>query len=786
MYADTKRKAALGILTAAVLIGILICFFNVKAAMAAATISVKEINYYDSTITLQVNSGDREVYFSDSKKKTWETIPGAVNSAGTITMDISWIPVTKNYVITFKADKSTGIISVTLPKQADNFKASFNKVKNTVSFSNAGTRTVEWRKKDSSVWNIVNLATMPAELSYLYNNGATIYFRLAPVNGTGIKSVGFRASKEASVTIPRKDAAPSVAIDGSKFSIAGKKGMAYRTVNDDATFSEWTNINSTAELLLKNIAGKAMYENASAAQSEVTLQFRTNATSSSQVSKIATVTVPVQEGPPGLSSSGISLNYTSSSTVSIQVKAASSTVPFEYTIVKQYQELNYQNAVWTAISSSTAVNLDKKSAPEGCHIYIRKKSAAKTDTTGFSLASAELDATGAAGIIYPDAPAATTLTTLIATAGVCRTEDSSSHLTFRLYSPASTTVASIKFMDAYGISKGTVACRSTVAKNADSTGSDDKYIITTKITSTESIDAVTEEKLYAEMTLANSDIITSSDTAGTILYLYPGTIVNNPSKAQEDNDEYAADFSRIYMSKDPEDDSFFKFKLDFGTRYVPEASKIDSFTANALAISSMKYDGYTLNNGTDYTVEYGSYVNDENKTVATATVTVKVSNFEEASQIDITDIEEPLRITLNNGETLNDDVFIKLVNTATVDERPIAWTITENSLKLTTSKVITNPDGSKSTVDEELISFTINLTLFDKAYSVGISDVTWGGISILGSTTVTNGKATIYLSNEKINKLTTDSTDTKNIVITLSNGFVIKSGCKLTILNSLK
>jgi hypothetical protein len=54
----------------------------------------------------------------------------------------------------------------------------------------------------------------------------------------------------------------------------------------------------------------------------------------------------------------------------------------------------------------------------------------------------------------------------------------------------------------------------------------------------------------------------------------------------------------------------------------------------------------------------------------------------------------------------------------------------------------------------------------------------------MGSANVTAGKATIYLSNAKINKLTTSSTDTKNIVITLSNGFVINSGCKLTIIKA--
>jgi hypothetical protein len=115
---------------------------------------------------------------------------------------------------------------------------------------------------------------------------------------------------------------------------------------------------------------------------------------------------------------------------------------------------------------------------------------------------------------------------------------------------------------------------------------------------------------------------------------------------------------------------------------------------------------------------------------------------------------------------------------------PIAWSITEGSLKETETSTVTNSDSSTTTVTKEVITYTITLNVFDSSYSVGISDVTWGGTSIFGSATISGGKATIYLSNAKINKLSTTSSDTKNIVITLSNGFTISTGCKLTILNA--
>jgi len=753
-------------------------FISKRADAAEESISVKEINYLNSTITLQLNDGDTKVYFSDSTRKTWEEVPGDISSSKTITMDISWISLAKNYVMTFKANKSTGIISVTIPKQATNFKVTYNKAKGTVSFKNEGTRTIEWRKENSTTWNTVNMNTISTDLGYLCNNGATVYFRLGSTNGSGVTYVGSRVSKEVKITIPKKTTAPSASVDGSAFSISVKKRMAYRTVNSNGSTSEWTSINSSTSLLLKNVAANAMYSDAATSRKKVTLQFRTNATSATQVSNIATVTIPAQEGPPSESAFGISITYTSASTLALQVKSASIKIPFEYIIIDSENTLDYQTAKWTTISSSTAVDINDRTAKTGSHIYVRKKSIAATDTTDFALASKEIDISGTAGVTYPEGIKTSLVTTLVSLAGVCRTDKISSYLTFNLYSPTSATVSSINFLDAYGISKGTVTCKSTVAKNYGGTGTNDKYIITTKITSTANLDKVTEEMLYADITLSNSDTITSTSAAGVLLYLYPATVLNNPVNEKD----YTNSFNRVYMSNEEEDKSKFKFKLDFGTANVINTTAVNSYTTTATAIQTIKYDGYTLSKDTDYTVEYGSYVNDKDKTIATATVTVNVANVEKSSLISKTDEALPFVITLNNNEILDDDVYMKLISTATMKDIPIAWSITEGSLKETQTSTVTNPDKTTTTVTEEVISFSITLNIFDKAYGVGVSDVTWGGTSIFGSAIISNGTATIYLSNAKINKLTTDSTDTKNVVIALSNGFVIKSGCKLTIL----
>ncbi len=781
MYKKNSRIKTSRVYISAILLllALVVYAIQAKTTSAAGSITVTEINYLESTLTLKV-SGDTKVYFSDSKKTVWDEVPGSIGSDGKITMDISWISVSQNYVLNFKGDVSTDIVSVTIPKQATNFKATFNKVKGVVTFSNAGARAVEWRKDGSTSWNTLNTDAFTAWLASLYDNGAVLRFRLAPVNGTGSTDVGSRASKEVAVTISKKASAPNVTVNGSSFTIGVKKGMAYRTVNADATTTDWTTIGSSASLLLSDVAAKALYKDTGTAQSKVTLQFRTNATSSAMVSKIATVTVPVQEGPPDENTYGISLSYLSSSSLSLAIKAASSTVPFEYTVVEADDELLLTSASWTTVSSSTAVTLTKAKAPVGSHIYVRKKSIAATDSVDFALASKEIDVTGIQGVVYPDPLKATTLTTLITTAGVCRTDDSASYLSFTFYSPTQTTISSVRFIDSYGASAGTVTSKSTVSKNTSSTGNDDKYIITTKITSTSTIDTATEKLLYAELTLENSEVIKSTDQSGLRIYIYPNSKLNNP----KDDDTYMSQFNRIYLSDESQDKKSFKFQLDFGTSKIADKTAVEVFTSEDVAVSSMKYDGYTLAKDTDYTVTYGSYTNNDGESVRTAAVTVNVAAFEASSLIDITDKKEALVITLNNGEVLRDQVYITLTNTATLDEAPVAWSITEGSLKETTTSTVTNPDNTTTTVTQEVVSFSLGLTLFDKAYSVGVADVTWGGTSIFGSAEVIGGKATIYLSNAKINKLSTTSTDTKNIVITLSNGYVIKTGCKLTILNA--
>jgi virulence-associated protein VapD len=214
-----------------------------------------------------------------------------------------------------------------------------------------------------------------------------------------------------------------------------------------------------------------------------------------------------------------------------------------------------------------------------------------------------------------------------------------------------------------------------------------------------------------------------------------------------------------------------------------DSSLINTPKEALVAIDTLTFGSYQLVNDSDYQVVYSSYTDADNKTIRTAKVTINVANFESQTPVTASGSAVALKIKLNNGEVLNNQVTVKLVHTATLVDAPIAWSISERSLKETTQTTVKNPDNTTSTVETEVVTFEIELKIFSGTYAVGVSDVTWDGKSILKSAEISNGKAVVYLSNPKINKLETTTTATNNLVITLSNGYTITNGYKLTIIN---
>lgn len=763
--------------------------FTVGIRVAAGSkLTITEINYENSTITFQSTAGDSKLYLSDSKKKVWEEFQFPTGS-NQLTIDISWVSVSKNYVLNFKGDKSTEVNSVTLPKQVTNFKVTYRaNSENPFSFLNDGDRTIQWRKNNTTTWMSWKDENVNETLSYLFVNGATLYFRLAPKNGKE-NDPGLRPSKEVTVKVKAKSAAPKITLNASNFTISLKNGMSYRVVNSNETVADtkenWVKVTSTRAYSLSELAPAVLYSGTDLKASgketvPVSIQFKTAATEKAQESKITTISIPAQEAAP--SDEGIEIAYTSSSSLKLTVSAASSRDPFEYSIVKKDEELDYSSMTWSNITTGSGILISETKAPEGSSIYIRRKANSSLGKDDFKMASDALKV--ADNITYPTAPEFQQVTNITASAGTIHKDGYQPQFTLNSYTE--TKVSSITFLTKDGINMGKAECSSEVATNTNSKGEEDKFIITTTITSVagvESSSSAIGQTLYAEITLENGDKIVSEDNKGVTLKLYPASkVVDKP------------EFKRIYQSND--DQKYFDFDLDFGT------DKVNGTEAGAATeLTKITYDNTTLTLGTCSTEEeavsntqynamvwYDSHTDSNNKNIRRANVIIHADTFEET--IKTTNSKIPFVITLNNNEVLTDQVSMTLVETATLNEAPIAWTITERSLATEAphNKVDENNNVTSSTVPVN--DYTLTLTKADPSYDVSVSDVTWGGQSILYSASVSGGTITITLSNAKINLLSATANgvgpSTNNIVIKLSNGFTISKGCKLTILQAVE
>lgn len=820
-----KSLPALAAACLVFVIGIFAGWQIMAGASDANQLIVEEINYSDSTITLRSEAGDTVAYFSNSSKKTWE--PMGTFQNGKLVADISWISASSSYTLTFKGDKSVTVGSVALPKQVTNFKATYKANSDTaVSFVNNGNRTIQWRKNGVSSWSNWNTAATNDDLNYLKGNGATLYFRLAPVNGDSVSNPGMRASKEVSVKIPAKKSAPVITVDPSKFTVPLTSKLSYRVLELDENgnlkeeSAEWNAVKSTKNYALADIVTQVMVSGTDAAK-PAALQIKANATSSAQESRVSTIIIPAQEAAPEEDAAEIS--YTSSKTLDLTIKAASKENPYEYCIVdgEDYDaaSFDYEDAGWVTVESGTAVTLNADKAKAGSHLYIRKKAKGKQGETGFALASKERELIGTTGIQYPEPLKADTLTSIVVPAGVINNGDYGKNMSFTLYSYAKATVSSMELKDAYGNSYGTVECTSVAAKNNTARSKDDAYIITTKITSTAAQNgnkAAWNKELYATIKLSNGETIVSKAEGGVLLYFYPAAKVNNPDAAEKTDfgayyEQYTDDFTRIYLSTEKEDENSFKFILDFGTTHVMSSEKTGEKTDQELKIGSISYDAYTLSvkeftagsakvdaaeeasykaSPADALICYENYTDTDGNPARRAYVTIHVDQMEKANKDNnaMTHVGSklPFVIRLNNEEVLNDAVTMKLAETATLKNAPIAWTITEGKLRESETVVQKDAEGNiVSTTENAVNTYSLDLDKISSSYSVGVSDVTWDGRSILYDAAVSGNTIKVTLSNAKINQLSAGGgSKTCNVVIVFSNGYAVKTGCKLTVLSA--
>lgn len=660
MTLGTYLKKIGGLLLITALVMALSMVIATNAAEGSTSIRVMEINYEDSTIKVRLADSDTALLISDSKQKKWEYVPQSKDGSGCVTLDISWISATNDYVLSMKGDTSLSPVKVTIPKQTKNFKVKYTTANGgTISFQNA-TGNIEWKKKEALEWETFprdasgnpDTASFSETLYGLCSNGATLLFRLAPVNGNG-SNPGSRASREQSVVIAKKTAAPAIRIDDEKMTIAVTKDLQYRycdssgNPNED---SEWTNFTKSYDCPLSFLAPKALYDPSVPAE-DVYVQFRTAASSSRQVSYVTTACIPAQEDLSSAARNGIKIVYTSTNTFQLEIPTASSDEPYEYCIINQndikdgvtiadLDEITWKSVVTTA---PILINETKDKVGNNSRIYVRRKAVNSLGEEGYRLASPYIFL---GEVTYPkDITTLENLIWLQTVAGKCNEENSDGRLSFAFYSETNSPITEIQFVDfaSTGTKRGAALklnedFTSVVSENADydssvTSGTEEehyRYIINTTIFSTKKVDSVADtagqRAMLAYIKIKDSTEYFKSDAGkGIGLYLHQATKVNNPKtntkkteiasllgwtgyNASTDYVPYSTQFERIFNSEriynvnngyegynNPEkcDAASFRVRLDIGTRYLPKSAtkgEYESGESNKVTVTKIKYD----------------------------------------------------------------------------------------------------------------------------------------------------------------------------------------------------
>ena len=320
---------------------------------------------------------------------------------------------------------------------------------------------LEWRKGETGQWKNTDELTASLVEKYLVK-GTTLYFRIRAkddvvniagktvdfyqlrVNGQGgILSYlsantadlsgtdypdgteGRRFSNEVKVKIGKKSVASGYGIDGSKFTANIKYGNEYR-VTIDSDKSDWIKVTDrTVKSTLLSTIVKSLD---SAAENDGTeegnafpamkIEVRDYATSKAASSKITeinlnaqrTITNDIEDGPApesaDASDTNIYVSYNGNKNIILEIPSASSSLPYEYTVVKASGSLDMTKASWTAVTKGTEVKILASKAVDGGTLYVRmkeikaKNATSTSNAVGFELASTYVSTV----ISYPSVP----------------------------------------------------------------------------------------------------------------------------------------------------------------------------------------------------------------------------------------------------------------------------------------------------------------------------------------------------------------------------------------------
>lgn len=740
----------------------LVCAATVYSIVHAESISVTEIDYEKLTLTVTANAGDSRIFLATSKNATtWDEIPEELDENHKVTMDISWASLTKNYTLYLKGDKSTDPVQVVLPKQNTKFKASLNIASNELSFTNVGTSgEIYWRKSTSTEWKKFNQAEMKNLLESFSLKGISLVFRTGQVKGTSVANPGERPSKVSTVKVAKRAAAPKVSLNYNTMTFGVKKTMEYKLSDED----EWKPITVTT-LNLGDVMPKVMYGETGVALKEdetVGIDFRVKATTSKVASQTTTLEIPGQEDTP---TANINHVYTGPTQLKLLIdkmetenhgtlEEASTSNPYEYTVVKAGEQINIYTAKWTSITTNTT-KISSTAAPEGSAVYVRKK-AGTAKLPGKEQKIIEsvqyVDASSLQNKEYNLEKIQGVKNEMSFVIGVSSKEADVSSITFN------------------GTKAGFKALKSDEP-------TDGKYLITVTINDTSAIENVSEnlgKLMTAEITLSNTEVITK----GVTLYIQKAATLEAKSYTTYANYGFIGGNAEngdltfdIALNKEKGKESkvasiSYNGKVIDDTKYFapePDADKHIAVTIPKESVSELGRTGAGYVTPNKYGIAYS--------------LVVTLENGEKLDNIKLT-VDYPVKVSSSNSSfgisVSSYEAFLKeleYANKVNSDSDP------DNDVTVPTT--YSNPE----------VTYTIQKDIYNLDSTYALTSLTWNGKNVLASVSGASGEFKVKVDLKKLTAPKTGSntveTGSASLVMTLTNSagetLVVNYGYQITL-----
>lgn len=301
---------------------------------------------------------------------------------------------------------------------------------------------LEWRKGTTGQWKSTRTLTVGLFEKYL-SRGTDLYFRIRALddhvtikNGSidlnrqraqGLNdsvrnysksdlgtdypngSEGRRFSSEVKVKVAKKAPAAVTGVDGSKFTAQIKYGKEYRVTIDGVT-SNWVKVTdrTVTNVKLSEIVNKGNIDGTTKDRAfpKMTIEVREYSTAKTSASKITEISLEAQrklendivlgKAPANAITNGdenIYLYYNGDKNIVLTIPTASTSLPYEYCVVKNGESLNMSKASWTSITKGTEVKILSSKAVQDGTLYVRqkeikyKKATNTSAAVGFQLAS---------------------------------------------------------------------------------------------------------------------------------------------------------------------------------------------------------------------------------------------------------------------------------------------------------------------------------------------------------------------------------------------------------------